>query len=179
MEKNKNGMKMKRSVASILSVKLDIGGFEDGRMLYSDLIITEDLEDNCMNQPHSFAWWGMAAAGARKVADEAKESLSVVEANISKKIRESGIKMTIDEVNKSVTLCDEYKEASNAKIKAFYEADMCKVAVEALHHRRDMLVTLANLRRQEMASGITMMEANNQLKGKVLKKIKRSDHESD
>ena len=158
----------------ILSVSIMMGDTFDSRGLSKDLEIN-DLEEDCMMQPHLFAWWGVVSATAKKAADIAKERLDVTEAEINMTIRrekaQSNEKVTEAQLENLVKESDEYLEAVKEKIRATYESDMLRVAAEAFNHKKDMLVTLAAIKRQEMASGITMSDANNQIKKGVSKKI--------
>jgi hypothetical protein len=173
VEKNKRMLKVKKDPEQIMTVSIDMGGFEDKRSLLDDLNIS-DLEEDCLNQPHYIAWWGSVCAGAKREADSAKEFVSFVESRKGLDIRNKvPVKLTIDEINKGVIVSEEYQDAVKRRVRAAYEADMLKIAVEALQHKKDMLVTLAAIKRQEMASGITIGEANEGLKSSVHKKLKK------
>ena len=175
-EKEKRGLTLSKRIKDIVVAKITIGHGEDEHKLADDLKISDDLEMDCINQPSLCAWWGVLLAGAKKAAERSKFDFEVQEAQTYLRIREEKEskceKVTETMLNNLVKEDEDYISANKLKIKSFGDYEIIRAATEAINQKKDMLVTLVSLRKQEMASGITISDANNSLRNQTEKKLK-------
>ncbi len=119
----------------------------------SDIEINEDdLNNEFKTQASKFDFYARAEAMAKAKAMSAKARLEVVDAEMTKKIRErlalEGTKPTEKMIQSEVILSDEYQAAQRALIDANQVADIARGAKDAFVQRRDMLIQIGVSKRQ-------------------------------
>jgi hypothetical protein len=131
-----------------LQFYLDVDAFKN------EIAVSENNLDNCMMQQAGlFAWH--ASEGARAEAQYARVKLrfDVVEARLydrhRKAIAAAGEKATEKSIENAVRQDPEWLQAKNLVIEAEMLASINKGAVEALRHRKDMVVQMGADRREE------------------------------
>lgn len=126
-----------------------------------DMSIDEtSLDVEWLQQPSLMLKYANMASAAKKVVDEAKESLDVLKAQLDKQIRldPAGFNKGIDKITETVIqntilMLDEYKDANSEYIKARYEYEMAKNAVESLEQKKTALENLVKLHGQQYFAG--------------------------
>lgn len=98
------------------------------------------------------------ASLTRMVADNAKDDLEVVRAELDKKIRQNPSeygfdKLTENMVSNTILLQPEYQEASKTLIQANYEAGLARYAAQAISDRKNCLEALVKLHGQQYFAG--------------------------
>lgn len=111
----------------------------------------EKINDELARQPTLYAHWGMlhVMAGGRK--DSFKRRMDEKAAEISLEIRRTvrQTRITEKEIENELLTHDGFQEVQDEYYAAKVDEEALKVAREAFHQRKDMLVTLAtNLRRE-------------------------------
>ena len=139
----------------------------------TEIIINDtDLNTEFIHQASKFNKFATTEAQAKAKLMNAKLRLEIVDAEITKKVREdftkSGVKATEKMVNSEVILSKEYQAAQKALIKASCDADIAKAAKEAFMQRKDMLIQLGSAKRAEMDhSGLSIREQAKETLGKA------------
>ncbi len=139
---------------------MEAASFETELIHYEKDII---IDPNCLDvewleQPSLMMKYGKIAAQTKVDMDMTKERLEVVKAELDKNIRLNPEKYNIGKLTESVVastilLQPEYKEASEAYIKASYEFNMAKYAVQAINDRKDALENLVKLHGMQYFAG--------------------------
>lgn len=136
----------------------------DVEQFKTDIAVSEHNLDNAMMQQAGlFAWH--AAESARAEAQHARVKLrfDVVEAKLYDRHRKAlaltGEKVTEKMVENAVKMDPEYLQAKNLVIESEMLASFNKGAVEALRHRKDMIVQLGADRREEYKGQVRTMDA--------------------
>lgn len=116
------------------------------------------LDVEWLEQPNLMMKYGRIAAQTKVDMDMAKEKLEVVKAELDKDIRLNPEKYDIAKLTESVVtntiiLQPEYKEASEVYIKASYEFNMARYAVQAISDRKDALENLVKLHGMQYFAG--------------------------
>lgn len=135
--------------------------------LGADLLIDPDaINENFIDQPAKFAWWGVMCNYARQRVDRLKHDLTAkqeyqsktLRAILDRQVREEleamGEKVTESKVEMGVYASQEYQASQQAIVKlreelleADHEYNMLQTAVAAMNQRKDMLISLgANMR---------------------------------
>ena len=133
-----------------------IGRLKVGEPSFADDVeINEgDLNTEFKSQASKYASYANAEAYAKGKAMTAKLRLEVVDAEMTKKIRErlltEGTKPTEKMIQSEVILSPEYQAAQQQLIDANRDADIARGAKEAFTQRRDMLIQLGSAKRQEV-----------------------------
>lgn len=123
-----------------------------------DLAFTEDnLNENMQKQASVYAYWSILQQKAEADIDRAKFECSRVEADISQKIRTGAIeipggsvKLTEGMVTMMIDQDVTVKAARLAVVDASYARNMIKSVVRAMEHKKDMMLSMALNKRQEL-----------------------------
>lgn len=116
-----------------------------------DLAIDETALDlEWLQQPLLMLDYTEAAASARREVDRTKEKLSVLRAELGKKVRKHPehydiAKITVDAVEAAIITTEEYSELANDMIDAQYEYQMLQGAVQAVEQRKQALENMTKL----------------------------------
>lgn len=161
-----------KDINSILKAKsMDQGDVIESRNLADDLKIT-DINKAFLDQSSLVGWWGILEAVAEKELAESSENLSIIEAREFARLKEENGESdtkTKSEMIKS----KERREAVKNKIKKQFNCKALHVASRALEHRKDMLMMLGSLLKQEMLSDISVREKSSSLLRYANKKLDR------
>lgn len=124
------------------------GNFGDDLQIYES-----DLQKEFMEQPGKYAFYAQQAATANSKMLTSKMRMEVVEAELYKKIKDelvdAGAKPTEKMISSEMLVRDEWKSAQKSYIKAQEAYKIAKAAMDAMEHRRDMLIQLGSSARQE------------------------------
>lgn len=109
-----------------------------------------NLDKECIRQPGLVLQWATQAAEKRKDIDEAKAELDVVEADLSRKIRQDcgayGLeKVTETAVAGVILLQKSYRTAHQKLLDARYQHELAQAVVSALEHKKRSLTLLVEL----------------------------------
>lgn len=120
----------------------------------------ENLSEAFSNQAALFSFYGGKAHDAQKEADKSKIALEIMEARIDKEIREDmiaeGTKVTEKMVENAIKRDSRYQKAQMRLVDAKHIAGLCRTAVDAFAHRRDMLVQSGADVRKDMEGSMRM-----------------------
>lgn len=116
----------------------------------SDIKLSEEF----MHQPSVYAWFAALCEIAGSEAESKKFMLSVLKANTEKKVRReyaaSGTKTTESAIAAEVQTDDAFIASSIALIEAERQYSILRALVRSLDQRKDMLIQLGVMKRQEM-----------------------------
>jgi len=125
-----------------------------------DIEIDEtSLDIEWLEQPKLFMQYSRHLADMRRRADETKQTLDIVRAEIDRDAREDPEKFQITgkvtegAITSAVLTNDKYKKAYQDFLDAKYEMDMALSAVRAFEQRKDALENLVRLHGQEYFAG--------------------------
>lgn len=125
-----------------------------------DLEIDETaLDVEWLEQPKLFMQYSTHLASMRRKADEEKQKLDVVRAEIDRDAREDPEKfqitgkLTEGAITSAVLTNSKYREAFQSYLNAKYEMDMAQGAVRAFEQRKEALENLVKLNGQEYFAG--------------------------
>jgi len=109
------------------------------------------LHEEAGRQAELFSEHAKLKAEADKEADEAKNHLKLVTANMDKEIRDDPakygiIKITEDQVKNIIVRQPQYQRAAKALIEKEYHAAIHATNVDALRQKKDMITDLVKLR---------------------------------
>lgn len=135
----------------------------DEDQLLADLLCSaETLSEDMIKQAPKFYYYGVLLSIASRNVDIAKRNLDVVEARVDTKIRESrddlaaGKKLTENQITARITVNSEVMEARDLHIKCKHLEKVLTAVVEALRHRKDMLIQMGLLTREEMKGELSI-----------------------
>lgn len=153
-----------------LQFHLDVDAFK-GEIAVSE----NNLDTAMMQQAGLFAWHAAEAARAEAQHARVKLRFEVVEAKLYDRHRKAlaltGEKVTEKMVENAVKLDPEYLQAKNLVIEAEMLSGFNKAAVEALRHRKDMIVQLGADRREESKGQVRTL-AHEDNKARALAAVK-------
>lgn len=109
-----------------------------------------DLGKECIRQPHLYFQAATRAADARLTADEYKNTLEVVEAELKRKMREKpekyGLeKITEGAIDERVKVHSKYKDAQKEHLDARHKQNLADALVAALDQKKRSLTLMVNL----------------------------------
>lgn len=141
------------------------------------------LDVECLEQPGSFMRISQAAAQSNAELDRAKESLDVMKAEISKKIRLNPEKYGIEKLTEAQVECavisePSYRDAQQKLIDLREQANILGGAVRAFDQRKKMLELLVSLYGQQYFAGpkmprdLNLEVAKDSLRRKAFDKMK-------
>jgi|GEM_PF-1589198 len=154
-----------------LQFYLDIDSFK------SDITVSDNnLDSAMMGQAGLFAFHAAEAARAEAQHARVKLRFEVVEAKLYDQHRKalslSGEKVTEKMVENAVKMDPEYLQAKNMVIEAEMLSGFNKGAVEALRHRKDMIVQLGADRREETKGQVRTL-AHDDVKARAVSAVSR------
>lgn len=135
--------------------------FIDAKKLREDLAYSpHNLTDAMINQASMFSYYGVLSADAAKQVDVVKMLLENTEAAVSQiirdeaaaageKVTEGGIATKIARHPRVISMKKSLNEAKRVE-------SIGKTAVESFRHRRDMLVQLGLIQREEMKGELSI-----------------------
>ncbi len=109
-----------------------------------------NLDKECIRLPSDYLRWATKSAEARQRSEQAKAKLDLVEAEVSRRVRDNpgkyGLeKPTIDAVKAAVQCDAKFQEAAAEVSDAKHEAELCQAVVWALEHKKKALTLLVDL----------------------------------
>lgn len=142
-------------------MKVSVRNFIDAAKLKTDLSFSiNDLSDAMVSQASLFAYYGTIAAEASRQVDNLKMNLEVVESTVNRLIRDGlvkgGVKVTESMIDKSVQTNGRVVALKRALNEARQIESNAKTALEAFRHRRDMLVQMGLISREEMKGDLSI-----------------------
>lgn len=158
---------------------MEIEKFIDVKQLQTDLAFSDaDLESAMMLQASLFAHYGVIAAKASQQVDQAKMNMDIVEARLDKAIRDraavDGEKTTEKGITQEISRKSAFVEAQKTVSDAKMVDSLARSAMEAFRHKRDMLVQIGLISREEMKGevSIKLAQANEAAREERLARIK-------
>ena len=136
-----------------MKVRVSIGDKEYDGTIKEILLINEAaLNDEFIHQPSTYAYFAALSEYAMADVEQKKLAFSVMEANLdSQKRMEFKDRKVTEAVIKSAIIQDKkYQALSEELIEAERQLGILKSLVKALEQRKDMLIQLGSMRRQEM-----------------------------
>ena len=139
--------------------------FIDAKKLREDLAYSpHNLTDAMINQASMFSYYGVLAADASKQVDVVKMLLENTEAAVSQIIRDdmaaAGEKTTEGLIAAKVARHPRVISMKKSLNEAKRVEAIGKTAVESFRHRRDMLVQLGLIQREELKGELTIQAKN-------------------
>jgi hypothetical protein len=137
------------------SSSYNVRDFIDAKQLKKDLTFSNtNLTDAMMTQAAIFSHYGVISADAARQVDVVKLLLDSTESAVYRMIRakmqDEGEKFTEVLLDKMVSRHERVVGMRQALNEAKRVESICKNAVEAFRHRRDMLVQMGLISREEM-----------------------------
>lgn len=150
--------------ASTIPVGYQVRDFIDADRLREDLAFSDaNLSDAMMRQAALFSHYGVLAAQASRQVDVVKLLLENTEAAIYNMLRgraaAQGEKTTEVQLEKAVSRADRVVAMKKALIEAKQVEANAKTAMEAFRHKRDMLVQVGLISREELKGDLRMSAA--------------------
>lgn len=137
-----------------MKVSVSIGDKKYDGTIREVLQISEaELSDEFMNQPSTYAYFAALAEFAVADVEHKKLQFSVMEANLdsAKRIELKDATKVTEAVIRSAIIRDaKYQVLSEELIEAQRQLGILKALVRALEQRKDMLIQLGSMKRQEM-----------------------------
>lgn len=138
-----------------------IKDFVDPAQLKKDLAFSNnDLTSAMMQQASLFSHYGVLAAQAARQVDVVKLLLENTEAAVYKLLRDqaaaAGDKVTEAQLEKMIARHDRVIAMKKSLNEAKRVESITKTAVEAFRHRRDMLVQMGLISREEMKGELSI-----------------------
>ena len=139
-----------------------------------------DLDEAMKTQTARAAYYSMLLAKARKQADQVDLLVKVIDAKLTKVMREKlnkeaaelaeaeGTKVekiTVDMVKAEVTLHPEMRRYLQIQSDAVELRSVCSAAADAFRTRREMLTGLGHLAREQMRANLTVQSASQAVQG--------------
>jgi len=158
-----------------LNVLVTVKDLDETINVGDDLKIDKgNLDEEFMQQPSKYAWWATLSALAKDATLNAELALSVYTAELFEKIKkemtDGGEKTTNMAIENKCFLDKEWRKRKEECLKRKKRQDILAGVATAFAQRKDMLLSLGPMVRQEMDSD---------LKIKVLKKeVERSKEKS-
>lgn len=144
------------SLSMNMDVDIAVAGKEWSGNIRDVVKISEvKLSDEFATQPSTYAWFAALAEMAGAEVENKKFRLSVLKANTEKKIRYEfaarGEKTTESAIAANVQTDDAFISASLDLIESDRQYSILRSIVRALDQRKDMLIQLGQMKRQEIA----------------------------
>ena len=113
-------------------------------------INTNNLREECMEQPYLLMKYSEAQAGARRVLADAAEEVKVIRSQLIRDCLEKAVdeklkKPTQSEIEADYRTSQLHKDAKTALIEAEEDVNLLTAAVSAFHTRKDMIVNIIRL----------------------------------
>jgi len=137
-----------------------------------DVGFTEaDLDDNMIRQPSLVAHYGRLLSELQFATDTAKQILSITESKGAQQMRDEaadeGKKITEALINSSLPTLAAVMKAQKAYNRAKADFEAMKVALEALRHKKDMMIQIGVNRRSELENKIRGLASSDAVDGKA------------
>lgn len=138
--------------------------FPTAAEIADDVGFTEaTLDDNMVRQPALVAHYGRLVADLQFEMDTNKQRLEIAESLAAQSMRdeaaEAGVKITESQINSSLAVQTTVKKARMAYNKSKADFEATKTALEALRHKKDMMIQIAVGRRSELENKIRGLES--------------------
>lgn len=141
--------------------------FPTAAEIAADVGFTEaELDDNMIQQPALVAHYGRLLGEAQFAMDNAKQVLEITESNTAHQMREDaaeeGRKITEALINSSLPTDGKVMKARRKYNRAKSDYEASKTTLEALRHKKDMMIQIAVSRRTELENkinGLARVEA--------------------
>ncbi len=131
---------------------------EIGRLIDELLKVNEaTLEKELLEHSAKYAWFAVLLAKARKRYDLIKLQLDVLEAELGREYREvlgRAGKVTERAVEEAILRDRRWQEKREELLKAKEEMEVIAAIVDAMSHKKDMLVSYCSLIKEQMRTGI-------------------------
>ena len=137
-----------------MKVKVSVGDKDYEGTIQEILLINEaTLSDEFIKQPSTYAYFAALAEFAVADVEHKKLSFSVLEANLDtqKRLELKETKVTEAVVRSAIIKDQKYQGASTELIEAERQLGILKALVKALEQRKDMLIQLGSMKRQELS----------------------------
>lgn len=133
--------------------------FPTAEEVLDDIRFSEvELDDNMIRQPALVAHYGRLVAEAQFKMDTAKQKLEIAESKAASNMRDEaaveGRKISEAQINSELPTVSDVAKARVGYNRAKSDFEAMKVALEALRHKKDMMIQLAVNRRSEMENKI-------------------------
>lgn len=139
----------------------------------------DDIQEAMRTQTSLTAYYGIQHAAAEKQLNRMKLVEKTMLASLGKEVRTdmlaSGEKPSAASIDERVSVMAQVKTMALAIIDAQEIERVCKVAYDAFRTRRDMLVSLGNLQRATMQTGLTIRNAKDEVAGYHERRAGRSE----
>lgn len=113
--------------------------------------INANIHDELIGSPPIYAYWNGILATIKRERDLQELKLNTYISESRKAVKDAGLqKLTVRDLDDIVMSTPEYKELSELLIKNREKYDMIKSLVEALQHKKDMLIQLSANQRAEV-----------------------------
>ena len=121
-----------------------------------------NLTSAFIEQASKFSYYAAAHARAERQEARLKHRVDIVEAMLDRRFRkeakESGEKVTEPQIAKMIICEPEHQTAVSEYIDGKQVSNVCKAAVEAFRHRRDMLIQIGADAREEKKGQMRVVE---------------------
>jgi len=162
---------------------ISVKQFVDGKQLKEDVSFSDaDLSSAMMEQASMFAHYGVLAAQAARQVDQMKTRLEIAESAVYRSLRDDltakGEKFTEGSLGAAVALHPEIRRHKMAVNEAKQIEQSAKIAVEAFRHRRDMLIQMGLISREEMKGELVVrkkqvvQDADQDVRDQVMQRLK-------
>lgn len=148
------------------------------------LIDQNNLDKECIQLPSQYLQYAHLSAEAKRDVDEAKATLSVVEAEMAKGIRDHpeayGIeKVTVEAVKTAVILSKRYRSAEENVRVVEHTYAMAQAVVWALEHKKRSLTLLVELHGLGYFSNVKVSKAGQEAVEEMTKRKVRSHRDDE
>lgn len=149
---------------SELAPTFQVGEMTFESKLEEDLFVNRaDLNNEFIRHPERFAFYATCYEIAANKENQYKVALdrlyAILDHEKRGELKMAGIKPTEKMVENSVITDDRYTALQNDYIQASRDAAILKTAMQAMQHRRDMLIQLGSAARAEFQADISMKAA--------------------
>jgi hypothetical protein len=147
------------------------------------LIDETALDKECIRLPSDYLKFAHLSAEAKRDVNEAEAALSVIKADLSKKIRSKPDRYGIDKVTETaitfeILLQDDYKEAEEAVNTARHRYEMAQAVVWAMEHKKRALSLLVDLHGAGYFSSPKLTRAGKEVVEEMVKtRVRRGNRE--
>lgn len=147
-----------------LTPTFQVGDLTFESKLEDDLFVNRtDLNNEFIRHPERFAFYATCYEIAANRENQYKVALDRLYASLDHEkrgeLKVAGIKPTEKMVENSVITDDRYTAVQNEYIQAQRDAAVLKTAMQAMQHRRDMLIQLGSAARAEFQADISIKAA--------------------
>jgi len=129
------------------------------------------LDDNMIRQPSLVAYYGHLVSEMQFDMDTLKQKLDIAESRAGQSLRdeaaEDGRKITESQINSTIPTVSSVVKARIAYNRAKADFEGLRIILEALRHKKDMMVQIGVNRRSEMESKISGLVREDRQKDSV------------